>query len=331
MRKLAKALGELRRPSEPTATSATVVAATNDACPDGLTVAPNAKDAEFENCDSGLERLPVEVRRHIFSVMDLHCLKAIVHTAPIFHRQYLLDRRYLLSTALQVTLRSITFDAYITQKAMTMNLQDDKHEQITELLNMWQERLQRPDSAWFRLAGAITEAEAVEMASFYFQTIVPVARYYVDEALTNLACQIGEAAHVPKPSNTEWQRCLRATYRFQLLCCAAKPGWELDREIPLDHATRIFYTPEPWEGEEVLCFYQFASGVYDKVFNDIAGDVHPDNPRFDNQDRPPTPDGAFEFTNSCKALFHLFKFLNLTFCASQPGNLSGGNNATRRS
>lgn len=318
MKKMSKALRELRRRSEPTATSATVVAATSDACPDELAVAPDTKDVGVQNCDSGLERLPAEVRRHILSAMDLDRLKAIVRTAPAFHQQYLLDRRYLLSSALQVTLGSVSLDAYITQKAMTV--QEGKHEYMTGLLTMWQEQL--PHNLSFRLAGAITEAEAVDMVSFYFRTAAPIARHYMDTALTELAYQIGEATHrsasQPKPSNIEWQRCLRATYRFQLLCCAAKPEPGLGHEIPASYATRIFYTPEPWESEELVSFYQFARDFYDNIFDDIAVEVHPDNPRFDDQDRPPTPVGAFEFNISCKPLYHSFRFLNLTLCASQP-------------
>lgn len=106
------------------------------------------------------------------------------------------------------------------------------------------------------------------------------------------------SASQPKPSNIEWQRCLRATYRFQLLCCVAKPELGLGREIPTSYAIRIFYTPEHWESEELVCFYQFASGVYENIFDAIAVEVHPDNPRFDDQDRPPTPEGAFELNSS---------------------------------
>lgn len=191
MEKLAKALRELRRKSELTTTSVTVVAATSDAGPDELIVAPDTEDAEVEDCDIGIERLPAEVRRRILSVMDLHCLKAIVHTAPTFHQQHLLDRRYLLSMALYVMLGSVSLDAYITQKAMTV--QEGKHEDITGLLKIWQERL--PHSLSFWLSGVITEAEAVDMVSYYFQTLVPIARHYFDKALIRLAYQIEEITH----------------------------------------------------------------------------------------------------------------------------------------
>ncbi|KAL6353923.1 hypothetical protein LRP88_12918 [Fusarium phalaenopsidis] len=56
---------------------------------------------------------------------------------------------------------------------------------------------------------------------------------------------------------------------------------------------------EPWEIEELFAFYQFALNVYDKVFTDIYWDLHPDNPKFDDQGRPPTPDGAFDLDSGC--------------------------------
>ncbi|CAN8095240.1 unnamed protein product [Discula destructiva] len=141
------------------------------------------------------------------------------------------------------------------------------------------------------------------MVSFYFQTAAPVAKYYLQQALKNLDERAGEV------SNIEWQRCLRAAYRFQLLCCAVKSA-RLIRDIHDDTlerlAERLFYTPEPWEGEELSSFYQFAEAVYEHISDDITAEVHPDNARFDDQDRPPTPEGAFELARfsdafNCKA------------------------------
>lgn len=142
------------------------------------------------------------------------------------------------------------------------------------------------------------------------QTAAPVAKYYLKQALKNLDERVGEVSDrlssQPKPSNIEWQRCLRAAYRFQLLCCTVKSA-RLIRGI--DNGTleclaeRPFYTPEPWEGEELLCFNQFSEAVYEDIFDNIAAEVHPDNARFDDRDRPPTPEGAFElasFGDACK-------------------------------
>lgn len=74
----------------------------------------------------------------------------------------------------------------------------------------------------------------------------------------------------------------------------------LSREIAASNATCLFYTPEPWEGDELFSFYQFAKAAYGNVFDDITVEVHPDNPRFDDQDRPPPPVGAFKLHDSCK-------------------------------
>lgn len=45
-------------------------------------------------------------------------------------------------------------------------------------------------------------------------------------------------------------------------------------------------------------------------FDNITAEVHPDNPRFDDQDRLPTPIGAFEFHNSYKSIIpHIYSDL----------------------
>lgn len=311
MKKLATALRGLRRKSYSTAESGTVVAAGNLAHPPELIAAPDTDAGEVQKYDSGLESLPAEVRRHILSVMDLPRLKALIRASPTYHQQYRLDRRYLLSAALQVALGSVGLDAYITQKAMAS--QEATHESLSELLDTWEERL--PHSSSFQL-GKIAEDEVVNMVSFYLNTAVPVAKYYLRQASRNLDERVGEVSQrlpsQPAASNIEWQRCLRAAYRFQLLCCAVKSA-RLNRDIYDDTlerlAERLFYTPEPWEGEELLSFYQFAEAVYEDIFDDIAAEVHPDNARFDDQDRPPTPEGAFElarFSDACKPRYNLY-------------------------
>jgi hypothetical protein len=57
---------------------------------------------------------------------------------------------------------------------------------------------------------------------------------------------------------------------------------------------------DPWEIEELFSFYQFAQGVYDRILSEIRWDLHPDNPKFDDQGRPPTPEQAFNLDISSK-------------------------------
>lgn len=305
MKKLTKALRGLRRKSDSTVTSATVVAADNLAYPPELTAAPNTDAGEVQKNDSNLESLPAEVRRHILSVMDLPRLEALIRASPTYHQQYRLDRRYLLDAALQVALGSVALDAYVTQKAMAS--QEMTPESFSGVLDIWEERL--PHSSSFQL-GTIAEDEVLNMVSFYLHTAAPVAKYYLEKAMNNLDERVGEVSHkLPsqhEPSNIEWQRCLRAAYRFQLLCCAVKSTRSIRNSYDdtLERlAERLFYTPEPWQGEELLSFYQFAEAVYEEIFDDIAAEVHPDNARFDDQARPPTPEGAFElarFGDTCE-------------------------------
>ena len=53
-------------------------------------------------------------------------------------------------------------------------------------------------------------------------------------------------------------------------------------------------TYEPWGAEEFVCIHNFVAKKFDRVFDDIAWDVHEDNPKFDGQLRAPLPEGAFD-------------------------------------
>ena len=58
-----------------------------------------------------LESLPPEIWLQLLSILELEELRALVHASPVFHQQYLLDRRSLLCKSLETTLRSVTVDA----------------------------------------------------------------------------------------------------------------------------------------------------------------------------------------------------------------------------
>lgn len=251
-----------------------------------------------EDVDSGLERLPPEIRRHLLSVLDLASLKALVRASPAFHEQYLLDRRFLLHTSLEVTLGSVILDAYAVHRSS--DRVSNTPDYLTGLLGTWRGQLEQRSSR--RRDGACTEDEAIHVVAFYFRTIAPMATYFIRKALDELERQANKSEGTqPEPSSTEWQRCLRAAYRFQLLCQVGGPAMPAAlREDAIHNAIFVLLTPEPWEAEELISFFQFAQAAYERVFDDIESDVHPDNPRFDDQDRPPTPEGAFDFRNPCK-------------------------------
>lgn len=249
------------------------------------------------NFESNLERLPAEVRRHILSLSDLHCLKALICASPIFHQQYLLDRRLILANSIDTTLGSACIDAHAVLLSEGEGCKTADHS--NELVQSWCTKVQSPASRRFQLAELVTEEEAISMASYYFRKIVPIARQFACLSLEGLTRQ-RKSFEEYTLGTIEWQRLVRAIYRFQLLCYTAYSS--SSRTTVSDNTRLIFQTIEPWEVEELFSFYQFAEDVYNKIFDRIRDELHPNNPRFADQERPPTPEGAFEFDNSCKQI-----------------------------
>lgn len=262
MERSAQALKDLCGGSGPPATPATTGIATNDACPNEppRVVASDTDNAEILENDSALERLPAEIRLHILSFMDLHRLRCLTRASPVFHQQYLLDRNSLLITALQTTLGRLSFNAYFAQKAMAS--QDRSYKHLNGLKRTWLVQLR--DSSSFRLAGTISEAEAVNMVSFYFGTVAPIAWHFMDRRLNDLVRRLRqegwELASRPEFSVIEWRRCVRAVYEFQLDFCSWEHNCEPKsaREMLLGPDARVEtflrysnHRPDPWGSEEL--------------------------------------------------------------------------------
>lgn len=70
----------------------------------------------------------------------------------------------------------------------------------------------------------------------------------------------------------------------------------------------------------MVCIYVFAKGQFNQIFNDIHWDVHQENPRFEGQDRPPTPDGAFDFDSAGEFLLILLSFQLIILTIQSIGN-----------
>ncbi|KAJ4386827.1 hypothetical protein N0V93_009725 [Gnomoniopsis smithogilvyi] len=245
-----------------------------------------------QECDARLESLPAEIRGQILADADLQVLHALIRASPVFYRQYLLDRKFFLTASLDVTLGIVAIDAHAVQRLEHGGSNTAHH--VTKVLENWRMNLRHRSSWCLKPADALTEDEVTSMISFYLRTISPMARHLVCWASDGPAKQIINLKTHPL-STTELQRFIRAVYRFQLLCYVTSV---LSSNIATDNAKSLIYNLEPWEAEELYSFYQSSEGVYDKIFDRISGDVHPENPRFDDQSRPPTPDGAFEFDNS---------------------------------
>lgn len=271
---------------------------THGTCEDrgpGLALTPGTREGG-QRGHLNLDDLPPEVRRHLLSILDLSQLKALVHSSPTFHAQYAFDRRYLLGRSLEQTLRSATVDAYAVYLLETRA--STSKENLHEFLRTYSEdaRLR-----FHPRVEELTQDEAVGMTFFYFRYVRPTMEHFTPWARDNLAktspLSLQDSDQDIALTRTETLRLSRAIYRFQILCNLADPtNWAM-RSSREQMVEKLFEILEPWEIEEVFCLYQFSWSVYDKVFKDIFWDVHPDNPKFDDQVRPPTPDGAFELDN----------------------------------
>lgn len=241
----------------------------------------------------GLEALPAEIRRHLLTVLDLSQLKGLVHASPVFHQQYLHDRRHILHRSLEATLGSVLVDAYAVHVCGARS-----KEAVTELFKVLDSQKTPTDE--------LDLAELERMAIFHIRHVAPVVELFSLQILGEFSRRAEEAGvvdHVciqktPSLSVTETLRFTRAVYRFQILCQVAVL---LDGEDMLrsnDHqkgrVERFLGLNQPWEIDGLFSFYEFVERSYDSVFKKIHDDVHPDNPRFDDQGRPPTPIGAFD-------------------------------------
>ncbi|UPK92056.1 hypothetical protein LCI18_002991 [Fusarium solani-melongenae] len=236
--------------------------------------------------DCRLECLPPEVRRYILSILDLSNLSALVHASPTFHQQYLVDRRYLLCKSLEATIGCLTVEAYAVHRLYAPR-------NTSDFLEWYSEKCSQRAVA---ITDDLTEGVASTIAGFYLRSVKPVVEDCARRMLDNLAKSAGNNhgdQQKIQPSRTEMMRLTRAAYRFQLLCQLTSPE-RTSRSSAEENLLALLNIIEPWEIEELFAFYQFALDVYDKVFTDIYWDLHPDNPKFDDQGRPPTPDGAFD-------------------------------------
>ena len=259
--------------------------------------------------NAALENLPAEIRLAILEAMDYKTLRALARASPIFHQQYRLNRRSLLRGSLQRTLGATAVDACAAYRSRLESFSDERtRESVAEFLKAeWDPRTSATSSI---LDKALTDNEVVAMAAFHFTVIEPLVERFTSWALGRLAIETGRSPHHKPLSTTEEARVVRAMYRFQL-CCNLFHERRLRFQLHLDSidvAELFFFLIEPWEAEQVTCVHAFAKDEFDRIFLDIHLDVSPENPRFADQRRPPTPDGAFDFDSGCQCTIISFPF-----------------------
>lgn len=63
-----------------------------------------------------LETLPAEIRIQILLLLNVEGLKSLVQPSPVYHNQYLLDRKRLLLNCLATTLGSLSSKLVLSRR-----------------------------------------------------------------------------------------------------------------------------------------------------------------------------------------------------------------------
>lgn len=254
--------------------------------------------------NNALERLPAEIRRRILSILEYDGLKALVHASPVYHQQYLLEHQNLLCKCLEITLGGNTIvDAWAVYQSGLVDFSATRTKEIVaQFLELYQDR--HSSSFHCPFSNMLTLDEVISMVNFYASIVRPLMQYYTGWALDTLTEETKNPQSHQPVSRTEETRLVPGLYHFQLYCNLFGSSYTCHSYFRVKgvEILRIFMSVyEPWEVEEMLCIDVFAKAKFNQVFNDIHWDVHEENPRLEGQHRPPTPDGAFDFDNSCQS------------------------------
>ncbi|KAF9889591.1 hypothetical protein FE257_007099 [Aspergillus nanangensis] len=237
-------------------------------------------------CNAPLENLPPEIRLLLLSILELEELKALVHASPVYHQQYLLNRKYVLCQSLDGALYGVAAEACVTYRSITVDLSNDKYRgAVDELMKSYRARRRSPPQ-YSIFHEALTLEEAKAIAAFHLSVIVPLIQRYTEWALDNLGKETQNPRLQEPLSTMETTRIMRALYRFELCCNVFGNGSLPDRKRPWnDFDIEDFYAIfislfEPWEVEEMACIFAFSEAQYQAIFDKIPCDVYVNNPKF---------------------------------------------------
>ncbi|CAG7929009.1 unnamed protein product [Penicillium olsonii] len=254
-----------------------------------------------------LEALPPEIRRHILTILEFNGLRALVHASPIYHKQYLMDRRWLLGQCVDKLLGSVNIEASLVCQSRTTGFARTRtRESIASILDSYKHRQGLPS---FSLVDErLHPYDIIWILRFHTSIVVPLAKQFSKLALKRLAREIrGIQAKSSllgfsySLSQSEEMRIIRALYRTQLWFNLFGIGPHKDIDKPslpgyscIDLLTIYVSHFEPWEIEEMHGVYAFCETTYRRAFSQIQSDVDPRNPKFDAIRKDGHPEGSFD-------------------------------------
>lgn len=209
---------------------------------------------------SPIECLPSELRRQILFYLDYESLRMLVHISPVFHAQYLLDRKKFLSSCLAETLGSVAVDAWGAHRSQHVPF--PREDKIAFLDSFDQNRR---NIRGFDLFRATSHDQVDEMVKFYLKVIKPLVISFTDWAGPHLPTAFEHARHREPLSKSEKIRIFRALYRYQMYTNVFGHSRPTAARITIPSAEIMHYFLglfEPWEVEELYCIQIFFKDKY---------------------------------------------------------------------
>ncbi|KAI9784464.1 MAG: hypothetical protein M1839_002120 [Geoglossum umbratile] len=226
---------------------------------------------------SRLTGLPPELRLQILAELELGPLRALVNASSVFYRDYHCNRRFVLTSCLQLTLQDITVDACaVLQSPSVQTGEVWTRDRVTQFLDSYQD--QRALAYKSQFTKHLTEEEAIEMADTYWFTIRPLASYYVDWVGAYLRGKFKSFRSYGPLSKTEETRVLRALYRYELFSHlfgeSPSRNAKIHNVFPVIDVLKLFLGLfEPWEVEEMVCIHNFTVEKIREILPSLPGDL----------------------------------------------------------
>lgn len=133
---------------------------------------PEESTIDLVRIEALLGNLPAEIRRHVPFTLEYDEPKALVHTSPVYHQQYLLDCQRLLCKCLEANLGSVTTDTCAVHQSSSVQSPKTRTEDtITRFLELYR---------YHHLSQlrTLTLDEVISMMTFHFLITKPFTQHY---------------------------------------------------------------------------------------------------------------------------------------------------------
>lgn len=243
---------------------------------------------------SRLENLPPELRVAVLCCMpDLETVHSFIQASPVLYSQYRNDRDLILRNTLHRQLDSLLPDAIGTLISRPSVLKSPRsNAKIYDVLRKYKSWLSAPSTSPSILT---LDMSAVHwLAQFHMHIAIPLSQEFSRWAMLNLSKEASFNSPAINAavdngfslSQPEQCRVMRAIYRTQIYHHLfgnneARRGNMLRYDVIQEIYFRLF---NPWETETIASFDLYSRDFYRKIFDEIAEDIHPDNPRYFNED-----------------------------------------------